>query len=424
MMVDSASHRRRLLLRDNLTEEGLANPYRLYEDMRLAQADGEDVGRVALTFDDVTAVLSDRSMSAARIDAVCGSLDVNVRQDISMVEETIKLIVAFRDPPDHTRVRRLLNTSFTPKVLARQRDIVESAAERSLGVLAGRHEGDLFREVLFVYPAMVIASMLGVDDRDRPRFVRWALQLVFFVGSGRLDEPLARETLAAFIEMRAYFVQLIAQRREQPGDDLLSAMLAVSDATDQEGDQDAGKEQPSMLSEDEVIANCLFLMTAGHETAANQMSNGIITLLRHPEQLATLRGEPTLIDRANEEILRYEPAVQMSARIAGRNTVTNVAGHCLVPSDTMVVVLAAANRDPARYNDPDRFDITRPVQRHVSFAHGAHWCLGGHLARQEMGVMLPMILERFSNLAFASDRISWQPTLSFRGPTQLLVRWS
>jgi cytochrome P450 len=415
MGANSTSPRRKLFLRDNLTEPGLANPHALYEEMRRAQADGEDVGRVALTFDDVTAVLSDRSMSAARIDAVCGSLAVEVRRDIAMVEETIKLIVAFRDPPDHTRVRRLLNSSFTPKVLARQREIVETMAERSLAVFEGRTGGDFFGEALFAFPAMVIAGMLGVEDRDRPKFVRWALQLVFFVGSGRLDEPLARKTLAEFIEMRAYFADLIARRQERPGDDLLSAMLAASD--------EGASGDDATLSEDEVIANCLFLMTAGHETAANQMSNGVITLLRHPEQMALLRSQPALIDQANEEMLRYEPAVQMSARIANADRTTIVAGHHLESGDAIVVVLAAANRDPARFDHPNDFDITRQANRHLSFAHGAHWCLGGNLARQEMSVMLPMLLKRFPNLALESDDIAWQPTLNFRGPTRLLVRW-
>ncbi len=415
--MSTAAHAnpRRLSLRDNLTPEGLANPYALYDKMRDAQLAGEDVGRVVLRFDDVTAVLADRSMSAQRIDAVCRGLDPAVRRDVSLVEETVKLIVAFRDPPDHTRVRRLLNASFTPKVLARQQEVVSATAERALRVLDGRSEADLFSEVLFVFPAMVIAGILGVSDQDRPRFVDWAMKLVFFVGSGRLDEPLARETLASFIEMRAYFSDLIARRRNEPGDDLLSAMLAASD--------DDNAASGSTLSEDEVVSNCLFLMTAGHETAANQMSNGVIALLRQRDQLDALRSQPNLIDQACEEILRFEPAVQMTARIATERTGDLIVGQRVAPGDTMVIVLAAANRDPEHVDDPNRFDITRGLSRHVSFAHGPHWCLGGNLARQEMAVMLPMIVQRFPHLSLVSDEIAWQPTLNFRGPTALRVRW-
>jgi pimeloyl-[acyl-carrier protein] synthase len=397
-------------LRRILTPAGLADPYAIYDELREAKAAGFDIGRTVLSAADVATVMADRTMSSDRIPSVCRVLDHAVRTEVAMVERTISDIVAFRDPPDHTRVRRLLAAAFTPKVLARERSIVEVTAERALDALDGRRDADLFTEVLFPFPSMVVAGILGIPEDDRPRFVRWALQMVLFVGSGRLDSAIARETLAEFTEMRSYFVQLVAHRRAEPGEDLLSAMLTATDA-----------ESEVCLTDDEVIANALFLMVAGHETAANQLGNAIVTLLRHPEQLALLRSDPDVIDQATEELLRFEPAVQMTARIATRTTET--AGIALDPGQSVTVVLAAANRDPAVHHEPHRFDITRPPVRHMAFGHGAHWCLGGNLARQELHVMLPRIIERMPNLALVDDEIAWQATLNFRGPTKLAVRW-
>jgi pimeloyl-[acyl-carrier protein] synthase len=169
-----------------------------------------------------------------------------------------------------------------------------------------------------------------------------------------------------------------------------------------------------------LYANALFLMTAGHETATNLLSNAIITLLRHPDQLALLAQDMSLLDSAIEEVLRFEGPVQIAARIADRDR--EVQGVTLKAGQPLIVMLGAANRDPDVFSDPDRFDIRRPPSQHVAFAHGMHFCLGAALARTEMQVVLPQVLSRFPELRLASDEISWQPTLDFRGPTELMVR--
>lgn len=182
----------------------------------------------------------------------------------------------------------------------------------------------------------------------------------------------------------------------------------------------AAVEEGDRLTEAELYANALFLMTAGHETAANMLSNGVLTLLRHPDQLDLLRSDHTLVGSATEEILRFEGPVQIAARVAGADDATSSRG--LRAGDAVVIVLGAANRDPARFADPDRFDIRRSPNPHLAFSHGPHFCLGGALARAEMEIVLRLLLERFPNIALAEERISWQPTLDFRGPTRLLVR--
>lgn len=397
-----------------LSPEGLADPYPIYRELRATEAAGGDIGRLIVRWDQATSVLADRSLSSDRVDAICRPYPDELRAELDPVAATLRDIVAFRDPPGHTRVRTLLRQAFTPSVLRRQRELVERTARTLLDgfTAAGGTEGDFHSAVSFRLPALVIAGMLGIPDADRPRFERWALDTVFFVGSGAPTEAKARSMIESMAAMRALFAELLPRRRAEPGDDLLSALI---DAADDEGDR---------LSVAELEANALFLMVAGHETAANMLSNGLLTLLRHPDQLALWRDDPgdeTLTATATEELLRFESAVQMTPRLAREET--EVFGRRLRPGQPLIVLLGAANRDPERFEDPDRLDLTRVENRHVAFSHGAHWCLGGNLARQELAVVMPLVLDRLPNLALAEEEITWQPTLDFRGPTRLAVTW-
>ena len=208
--------------------------------------------------------------------------------------------------------------------------------------------------------------------------------------------------------MRAFLRELVARRRAEPGDDLLSAMIAAADA---EG----------RLSEDEIYANATFLMTAGHETATNLLSNAVLTLIRHPQEFERLRRDPALIPSAAEEILRFELPVQMTPRTAVEDGV--LAGRKVRAGDALLLFLGAANRDPARFADPDRFDIARADNRHLAFGYGAHYCLGAALAREELRIALAHLLRRLPGLELAAEDIEWQATIDFRGPLALPVRW-
>jgi cytochrome P450 len=405
------------LLRRLLTPAGLADPYAVYAELREREAAGQPLGRVVVRHRHVAEILTSRSVSSERIDAVVAQLDPPVRAAIEPATRTLKAIVAFRDPPGHTRVRRLLGQALRARAVSRQASVIEQAAGHLLDRLRDARAADLHAALTYPLPAMVVAGILGIPQRDRRLFERWANDVVFFVGSGALDEDLARRTLASVQRMRAYMRDLVARRRAEPADDLLTAMIEATDG--------------GRLTDEEIHANALFLMTAGHETATNMLSNAVLTLLRHPEQLELLRARPDLIEDCVEEVLRYESPVQMTARVAAADTM--LAGRSLVAGETLLIILGAANRDPDVFERPDEFLIERGAQptaggtgstaRHLAFATGPHWCIGGSLAREEARIVLPLVLERLPRLRLDEEDISWQPTLNFRGPVRLKVRW-
>lgn len=395
------------VLRNLLTPAGLADPYAIYEELREAKHDGR-VHRVLVDHADVRAALTDRRLSSDRIDGLVARLSPEVQEETRLVTDTLRSIIAFIDPPKHTRLRRLMTIALKARAVTARRAEIERLAGRLIDDIAADGEADLFSALNYPLPAQVVGEILAIPVEDRSRFETWANDIVFYVGSGSVDDELATRTLASVEEMHAYMSELVRQRRAEPGDDLLSAMLAAED--------------DGSLTDAEVRANALFLMTAGHETATNMLSNGLLALLRHPDQLALLRQRPDLIDPAIEEMLRFESPVQMTSRIATADG--EVAGTPIQAGQSMLILLGAANRDPRVFADPHRFDIERDELAHVAFGHGPHWCIGGSLAREEARIVIPMVLERLPDLQLATDEIAWQPTLNFRGPTSLPVRWS
>jgi cytochrome P450 len=395
-------------VRDLLSPDGLRDPYAVYSRFRDAEAAGRDIGHVVVGYDQVVDLLGDRRLSSERVGAILGPLGAGVRERCPFVESTLRGIVAFRDPPDHTRIRTLLASTFSPRMVKRITDTIEGISGRLLDAVAAAGAADLHRAYSYPLPALVVGALLGIPETDLDRFKAWALDIVVLVGSGSPTERLAVSAQAHFADMREYLRALIAARRRDPGDELLSAMIGAAD-------------QENRLSEDEIFSNATFLMTAGHETATNMLSNGVLTLLRHPDQLERLRLDRSLIPSAIEEILRFESPVQMTSRRAVDNA--ELAGRRVKAGDALQLFLGAANRDPARFPDPDRFDIARPDNRHVAFGFGPHFCLGAALARAELRVALDHLLDRLPGLELTVDEVAWQPTIDFRGPLSLPVRW-
>jgi len=399
------------VVRRLLEPEGLADPYSIYREIRAAAEAGAPTGRFLFRYDDVRAALQDPALSSDRVGAILRPLPDGVRAQVGLLERTLRDIVVFTDQPDHRRVRRLLTQAFTPRTVEAARPMIEQVTEGLLdavdqGADAGDPEVDLHRDLTYPLPAMVVAALLGIPEESRAAFQAWALDIVLVVGSGTLTPELAARANESMARMRELMAELVGQRRREPGSDLLSAMIAATD----DGDR---------LSVDELYANALFLMTAGHETATNMLSNALLTLLRHPDQLKLLRAEPELLDSAIEESIRFEGPVQIAARIADRDR--ELRGLQLRAGQPLIAMIGAANRDPNTFTDPDRFDITRREGPHVGFAQGAHYCLGAALARAEMRVVLPAVLGRYPALRLAREQLSWQPTLDFRGPERLLV---
>jgi len=395
-------------VRDLASPEGLRDPYAVYSRFRDAEAAGRDIGRVVVRYDQIVGLLGDRRLSSERVGGILEPLGSEVRGRCPLVERALRGIVAFRDPPDHTRIRTLLASTFTPRMVRRVAHIIENVSKRLLDAVAAEGEADLHRAYAYPLPAMVVGAMLGVPESDLERFKSWALDIVLLVGAGSPSAQLALAAEDHFAEMREYLGALVAERRAGPGDELLSAMIDAADH---------GKR----LSEDEIFSNATFLMTAGHETATNMLSNAVLTLMRHPEQFERLRRDHALIPSAAEEILRFESPVQMTARYAVEDG--ELAGRTVKAGDALLLFLGAANRDPARFPHPDRFDITRSDKRHVAFGYGAHYCLGAALAREELRIALAHLLERLPGLELAADDVLWQPTIDFRGPLALPVRW-
>jgi cytochrome P450 len=310
------------------------------------------------------------------------------------------------DPPDHTRLRSLVSRAFTPKRIADLRVTIEAITARVLDSLRGRDTIDFLTEVADPIPIEVIAGMLGLPIADRPRFRNWADKAML---------PPIPENEAARIEgamvMRAYFDELFARRRAEPSDDLVSALLNVESEID------------GRLSSEEVFGMVSLLLVAGFETTVNLLANGMLALQQHPEQLECLRETPGLIESAVEELLRFAGPVEFAT---GRFFVedTELHGQRIPAGELVVAGLYAANRDPAQFPEPERFDLARTPNRHLGFGLGIHVCLGAPLARLEVQVALPMILERLPRLrlAVAPERVEWRSNLPLRGLRSLPMR--
>jgi cytochrome P450 len=314
------------------------------------------------------------------------------------------------DPPDHTRLRRLVSKAFTPRMVARLGPRIQTVTDELLSAAAEEspHELELVDQLAYPLPVRIICELLGVPAGDHSRFAGWSGRLAHslqpqFVApeEGAADASVARE------EFTAYFRELIAERRADPGDDLLTELIRAED-------------EGSRLTEAELISTAILLLVAGHETTVGLISNAVLALLRHPDQLAALRADPGLAAGAVEETLRYDPPVQLTARVA-RGTIQ--LGDLEATDGTLILVLlAATGRDPGAFTDPDRFDITRDAPGHLAFAAGPHFCLGAPLARLEAATALTAFARRVTAPELDGDGLHYKPNFNLRGPDRLLIR--
>jgi pimeloyl-[acyl-carrier protein] synthase len=327
------------------------------------------------------------------------------------IEERIERrskVMLFVDPPDHTRLRGLVNKAFTPRTVEALRPRAQQIVDDLLGRVEGDGGMDLIADLAYPLPVIVIAEMLGVPPGDRDVFHKWSTDLA------RSLDPLLPPELLDVIERSAdefteYFGTLIAQRRVDPGEDLLSALVAA----EQSGDR---------LSEEELVSTCILLLVAGHETTMNLIGNGMLALLRHPGELARLRDEPSLVPNAIEELLRYDGTVQMTGRTA--KAPFDIAGNTIEPGEICILLLGSANRDPERFHDPERVDVTRRDIKHLAFGGGAHYCLGAPLARVEAQIAFTEILKRLpESLRLATDEPEWRDNIVLRGMKSLPLAW-
>jgi pimeloyl-[acyl-carrier protein] synthase len=383
------------------------DPYPLYHRLRAE----DPVHRSPLGFwvltrhADVLAVLRDPRMSrdprrSQRVEQLRASAELD---ELLAAEEAAPSML-FVDPPDHTRLRTLVNKAFTPGAVERLRPRVEAIVAELLDRVAGAGAMDVVEDLAYPLPVTVICELFGVPEADRDRFRAWSRGLVHLLDPLVASDALER-ALRARLALRGYLRELIAERRAHPTGDLLTALIAAED----EGHQ---------LSEAELVSMCLLLLVAGHETTVNLIANGLLALVRDPGARARLQADPALAGSAVEELLRYDSPVQFTSRHA--LTDLDIGGRHIHAGETVVAVLGAANRDPAQFPDPDRLDLARKPNRHLAFGGGIHFCLGAPLARMEAGIAIPALLARLPGLELAGPPVR-RDTVTLRGLASLPV---
>ncbi|MGH3388685.1 MAG: cytochrome P450 [Actinomadura sp.] len=307
------------------------------------------------------------------------------------------------DPPDHTRLRRLVSKAFGARLIERQRPRIETLVDELLAGATGRV--DLISAFAYPLPVIVISELLGVPPEDQERFKGWSDALARGLDPDFLlpEHDLAKR-LQARAEFRDYFTELLDRRRAEPRDDLLSELVTVRDGGD-------------LLTTDELLATCILLLVAGHETTVNLIGNGALALLRNPEQLAWFRAHPEAAPAAVEELLRYDPPVQFTMRAALEDV--SLGGATLRQGALILLLTSAANRDPAVFPGPDRLDLSRTENRHLAFGLGIHFCLGAPLARLEGQIALTRLFQR--DVTLATEALAYRDNVVLRGLQSLPV---
>lgn len=385
----------------------LADPYPLFARMR----DDDPChwsprlkSWVLTRYDDVKALTQDGAMSSNRLQPFFASMPGDEALKIADIIRYLSLWMVFKDPPEHTRLRRLTSKVLHVKSMQGMRPQIEGIAAWLLDGLRGQEEFDFIAEFAGPLPCLVIMAMLGVPREDLAAMKQLSDDMALFIGSSRVSDQKYDTAQAATQEMAAYFRRLIEQRRAEPGDDLLSQLVHLREGEDR-------------LSEDELVATCILLLFAGHETTTNHIANGLLSLMQFPQQMQKLREDASLTNAAVEELLRHEGPSGAQVRVVMVEHERH--GKTLKQGDRLFMMLNAANRDPRAYADPDALDIDRDGPSHLSFGYGAHICLGFPLARTEGQVAFPAVLQHYARIEPATETQQWLNSLVFRGMTAL-----
>jgi len=388
----------------------LADPFPLYRRMR-----DEDPAHwsprlkawVLTRYEDVKRVCLDSGMSSDRLRPFFATLPSPEAARVAALARYLTLWMVFRDPPEHTRLRRLAAKVFHVRSIHALRPNVEGLTNWLLDSLAGKKQFDFIADFAGPLPALVIMDMLGAPREELGRLKRLSDEMALFIGSAR-DAPEKYERAAAATrEMAGIFRELVSARRSAPQRDLLTELVTLDDAGDR-------------LSDDELVATCMLLLFAGHETTTHHLANGLRALLAFPSQLEELRSNPSLAPAAVEELLRYDGPIGAQVRIVQEPQTLH--GRNLNRGERVFLLMNAANRDPRAYEDPDRLDLARTGVPHLTFGFGAHICLGFPLARLEGQVALPAVLARWRRIELVTDRLEWMDSMVLRGMKALPLK--
>jgi pimeloyl-[acyl-carrier protein] synthase len=419
-------------------EEIRTNPYPFYE--RLRDQDpvhwDEELGFWVFTrYADIDPLYTDERFSRAQgLMRNFHRLSESEQKIVEPVYHSFSKTVFYADPPYHTHLRGLMNHAFTPRRVERLRPYIQGVVNELLD--AAQSKGgtiDVIHDLAYPLPVMVIAELLGLPACDRDRFKKWSDDLFAILGTVRHKPPdLLARAMQSLNEMTDYVRDLSRKRRESPQDDLLTALLSVTEddqlacpyphcSTSSHAAEEVVRERDasSTLTGEELVSNINILLSTGHETTTHLIGNGLLALLQHPEQMQKLEAQPVLLGAAIEEMLRYDSPVQITYRSALEDT--TIHEKLIRKGDLVNTILGSANRDPQRFSDPDRFDITRNEGRHLGFGIGIHFCIGAPLVRLEAEVVFETILRRFPNISLATETLEWQEHPIFRGLKSLSV---
>ena len=393
-----------------LTPDFFADPYPFYHQLRSTQPVywSDRLGAWLLTrYTDVASALHDsRLKSGSRIQAIMSQLPETVRSETQPLYQHLTKMMAFTDPPNHTRLRTLVGKAFTPGTVAKLRPRIQAIVDELLDKVQGTGKADLVRDFAYPLPAIVICEMLGIPLEVRDHFKQWSNDIVGFVSAGQVTAHKALTAQRSVAALTEYFLSLCEQRRQHPREDLISALVIA----EEEGDK---------LTEDELLSMCVQLFFAGFETTEGLIGNGLLALMRNPDQLKNLRDNPSLIGTAVEEFLRYDNSVQRQARVASVDL--EIGGQRILQGQYLLLFIGAANRDPAQFRDPDRLDISRCENKHVAFGHGIHFCIGAPLARLEGEIAINTVLRCFPGVQLMSQSLAWEELLALRKLKSLKV---
>lgn len=385
------------------TPEIHANPYPVYSRLR-----AEDPVHwsplmeawILTRYDDVTAVLTDSRFSANRRLARSRFAQEALRREEEFGPLGRSQTMLTSDPPQHTRLRGLVSKAFTPRTVESLRPRIQDIVDNLLDAVRGSGHLDLIRDLAYPLPVIVIAEMLGIHPEHRDQFKRWSDEIVATL-DGTFNTPEVLERARKSVsELADYFRGVIEQRRRQPQQDLISGLIAA-------------EEGGHILNEDEMLATARLLLVAGNETTTNLIGNGMLALMRNPAQLHKLRDDPSLIPTAVEELLRYDGPVQATGRVAMEDL--EISGRLIKKGQLVFSLLAAADRDPAQFENPDHLEITRHPNEHVAFGDGIHFCLGAPLARTESQIAIGTLLRRIPNARLETDDPPWGRSFILRG---------
>ena len=388
--------------------EFMRDPYPSYAELRRDAPVHRSVNLgiwVLTRYDDCVQVLRDHDVFSSDAHNATGMVAALQAQSEAEAGGPAARTVLGSDQPEHTRLRSLINKAFTPRRVEEMRDHIADVADSLVNAAPVDQPFDVIAGLAQPLPIIIIAEMLGVPPSDRERFKAWS-ELIAKMTSLMRPPDVNAKVAVARKELRAYFSDVIQQRRTQPQDDLISALVQAQDGADQ-------------LDDEELLGFCVLLLVAGNETTTNLIGNGALALAQHPDQAETLASDHSVMSPAIEEFLRYDSPVQATVRHVVSDT--EVGGTAIAKGDSVMAIVGAANRDPDQFDDPDALNLSRADNRHLSFGHGIHYCVGSPLARLEAEIAFAALLSRSPTLPLTDEPLEYGGTFILRGLKKLTV---